>query len=330
MEAMNGLLSFPNYENLNQDSARVQQEQGGEWGEILLEEMNLWPHFDNTPPLDTSEVEEIVDSFFNVECYERDNANKSPNDENGEFNQYKEKGLDTQLANRMLSQIWSRVSPWGDSLQRVAYCFAVGLKNRLCLLQNVNAGSFSNGAIDVSLVTREENNEAFDLLHQTTPTLASRIEGPPKLFRITGIIGDQDPQEFDTSMKGLVEEACSLGIQLEFNMIAEPVTTIPRTSPERIKIENFHLAEQIRNVIAFEGSNRIERHERADQWRRQLARAGFQVVGMKCMSQARTMISAYGSDGYTISSEKGCLLLGWKGRPIMLASAWQVHHANSS
>lgn len=62
----------------------------GEWGEILLEEMDHWPHFDNTRPLATSEVEEIVDNFFNVECYEKDNANKSPNDENGEFNQDKE------------------------------------------------------------------------------------------------------------------------------------------------------------------------------------------------------------------------------------------------
>ncbi|CAA2974928.1 DELLA RGL1-like [Olea europaea subsp. europaea] len=531
MEAINGSLPFPMYENLNQDSAirqfcaaRVQQEQGGEWGEILLE-MDLCPHFDCTPPLATSEVEEIVDSFFNVECYEKDNANKSSDDENGLLNQYPEEGLqdfseidgfyydgdvpmmmtkegeleecgscndlgfctimepsikdvvdqglhlvqlllacaeavgcrDTQLADTILSQIWSCVSPWGDSLQRVSYCFAMGLKNRLCLLQNVNSdGSFSNGASDVSLITREEKNEALDLLHQTTPyiafgfmaandaisqaatrkdslhiidlgmehnlqwpslvrTLGSRAEGPPKLVRITGIIGVQDPLELEASLKGLVEDASSLGIHLEFKLVAEPVSTsvltdeklelragealfvnsflhlhkhvkesrgslktilqtikklnpvlltmveqdanhngpfflgrfleslhyysaifdsleasIPRTSPERLKIEKFHFAEQICNVIAFEGSNRIERHERADQWRRQLARAGFQVVGMKCMNQARLMISVYGCDGYTVSSEKGCLLLGWKGRPIMLASAWQLHNAASS
>lgn len=58
--------------------------------------------------------------------------------------------------------------------------------------------------------------------------------------------------------------------------------SIPQTSPDRLKIENFHFPEQIHNVIAFEGSNRIKRP---------IARAGFQVVGMKCTSQARTMIS---------------------------------------
>ncbi|RVW68844.1 DELLA protein GAI1 [Vitis vinifera] len=106
--------------------------------------------------------------------------------------------------------------------------------------------------------------------------------------------------------------------------------SLPRSSPQRMKIERGHFGEEIRNIVAFEGSERIERHERADQWRRQLGRAGFQVVGMKSMSQARMMLSVYGCDGYSLACEKGCLLLGWKGKPIMLASAWQVAKASSS
>lgn len=108
--------------------------------------------------------------------------------------------------------------------------------------------------------------------------------------------------------------------------------SLPRTSPQRMMIEKLHFAEEIRNVVAYEGSDRIERHERADQWRRQLGRAGFQVVGLKSLEQAKMMISSsgYGCDGYTVASEKGCLQLGWKGRPIMLASAWQMHNVPSS
>ncbi|KAL6313575.1 hypothetical protein AAG906_006942 [Vitis piasezkii] len=106
--------------------------------------------------------------------------------------------------------------------------------------------------------------------------------------------------------------------------------SLPRSSPQRMKIERGHFGEEIRNIVAFEGSERIERHERADQWRRQLGRAGFQVVGMKSMSQARMMLSVYGCDGYSLACEKGCLLLGWKGKPIMLASAWQVAKASLS
>lgn len=100
--------------------------------------------------------------------------------------------------------------------------------------------------------------------------------------------------------------------------------SMPRNSPIRMKIERIHFAEEICNIVACEGPDRMERHERVDQWRRQLGRAGFQVMPLKCTSQARMMLSVYDCDGYTLSCEKGCLLLGWKGRPIMMASAWQV------
>lgn len=371
---------------------------------------------------------------------------------------------DAQIADSILSQIWPSVSPWGDSLQRVSYCFAMGLKSRLSLLQNVNAnGTLSfinmngggNAAAEASTLmissSRKDKMQAFHLLHQTTPyisfgfmaandaicqaskgkdflhildlgtghhlqwpslirNLASRTEGPPKLVRITSIIEYGRPSvDFEAGMKDVDDEATSLGMRLDFNIVTSPVTpslltkenlgiregeelfvnsiihlhkfvkesrgslrtllqaikrlgpilltvveqdanhngpfflgrfleslhyysaifdsleaSLPRDSPQRMKIEKFHFAEEIRNIVAYEGSDRIERHERADQWRRQLGRAGFQVVGSRSTSQARMMLSVYGCEGYTLASEKGCLLLGWKGRPIMLASAWQV------
>lgn len=363
---------------------------------------------------------------------------------------------DTKLANSILAQIWSSATPMGDSLQRVSYCFAMGLKSRLSLLQTVTAnGTFTNGGNHVCWVTMEEKMEAFHLLYQTTPfiafgfmaaneaicqaaqgkyslhiidlgmehtlqwpslirNLASRPEGPPKKLKITAIINDQYRIELEGSTKLLVEEANSLGIPLEIYMISEPATptlmtreklgleegeallvnsimhlhkyvkesrgslkailqaikklsptlltvveqdanhngpfflgrfleslhyysaifdsleaSLLRNSPQRMKIEKYHFAEEIRNIVAYEGLDRVERHERADQWRRQLGRAGYQVMGLKCLSQARMMLSVYGCDGYTLSCEKGCLLLGWKGRPIMLASAWQANNSSS-
>ena len=105
---------------------------------------------------------------------------------------------------------------------------------------------------------------------------------------------------------------------------------LPRNSLQRMKIERGYFGEEIRNIVAYEGSERMERHERAEQWRRQIRRAGFQAVGMKTMSQARMMLSVYGCDGYSLGSEKGCLLLGWKGKPVMMASAWQLPGPSSS
>ncbi|CAL5196795.1 unnamed protein product [Lathyrus oleraceus] len=100
--------------------------------------------------------------------------------------------------------------------------------------------------------------------------------------------------------------------------------SMARSSRIRMKIERAHFAEEICNVVGYEGPDRMERHGRVDQWRRQLGRAGFHVMPLKCTSQARTVLSVYDCDGYTLSCEKGCLLLGWKGRSIMMASAWQV------
>ncbi|KAK7313897.1 hypothetical protein VNO77_39102 [Canavalia gladiata] len=358
---------------------------------------------------------------------------------------------DKQQAELLLSRIWALASPSGDSLQRVSYCFATGLKCRLSLLpHNVIAnGTLTSTAMDVPLITRENKMEAFQLLYQTTPyiafgfmaaneaicqasqgkssihivdlgmehtlqwpslirALASRPEGPPKL-RITGLSGGDNNPKLQSSMNVLVEEASSLRMSLEFHVISEPATpslltmeklnlregealfvnsilklhkyvresrgylketlqsikklgpttitvvkqdtnhngpfflgrfleslhyysaifdsleaSMPRNSQQRMKIERLHFAEEILNIVAYEGPDRVERHERVDQWRRQLGRAGFQVMPLKCTSQARMMLSVYDCDGYTLSSEKGSLLLGWKGRPVMMASAWQV------
>ncbi|KAJ8762661.1 hypothetical protein K2173_010682 [Erythroxylum novogranatense] len=527
MEAVVSWISFPTNEGLNHDlairrfcPARLEQELVGEWDETMNEmECFSFPHDTPiTPHLDVSEVNDLVDSFINVDQY-CENDDKYPGKQEA-FNYFQEdienfsivndvfadvsmvmevdvRGLnedfvavpdmvpgvkevshgvnqglhlvhlllacaeavgcrDTQLTESILAHIWDSAHPWGDSLQRVSYCFATGLQCRLLLLHNVNAnGIFSNSTVDVSVMSREEKMDAFQLLYQTTPyiafgfmaaneaicqaaqgkdsmhvldlgmehtfqwpslirTLASRPEGPPKL-RITGLISSQNFSELEANMKVLVEDAKSLGMALEFNMISQPVTlslltrenlnlkedealfvnsimhlhkfvkesrgslkailqaikklspasltvveqdashngpfflgrfleslhyysaifdsleaSFPRNSLQRMKIEKLHFAEEIRNIIAYEGSDRTERHERADQWRRQLGRAGFQVMDLKCLSQARMMLSLYGCDGYTLASEKGCLLLGWKGRPIMLASAWQVHNVSSS
>ncbi|CAN0901918.1 GRAS family protein RAD1 [Linum grandiflorum] len=388
---------------------------------------------------------------------------------------------DTRLAESLLNQIWSAVNPWGDSLQRVSHCFAMGLKSRLSLLlNNVNPnGTFANGGaandLSSSISTGEQRLEAFHLLHQTTPyvafgfmaaneaivqaatgkqslhiidlgmehtlqwpsllrSLSSRPGGPPARIRITGLMNKNNNNndrisdldlELESRMKLLAREARSIGIiGFEFNLIPDAVSpslfnsetldlkpgetlfvngvmnlhkfvkesrgslkailqaikklsptlvtvveqdanhngpfflgrfleslhyysaifdsleaipSLQRSSVERVKMETRHFGEEIRNIVAYEGSDRVERHERADQWRRQLGRAGFQAVEMKCMSQARMLMSVYGccdGDGFTLASEKGFLLLGWKGRPILLASAWQVHphhhHSSSS
>ncbi|KAG6546933.1 hypothetical protein Mapa_011549 [Marchantia paleacea] len=98
---------------------------------------------------------------------------------------------------------------------------------------------------------------------------------------------------------------------------------LPRFSHQRVKMEQFHFAEEIKNIVSCEGPARVERHERIDQWRRRMSRAGYQPLPLKFLNDARVWLSLYACDGYTLAEEKGCLVLGWKGKPLIAASSWR-------
>ncbi|XP_062181824.1 GRAS family protein RAD1-like [Phragmites australis] len=99
---------------------------------------------------------------------------------------------------------------------------------------------------------------------------------------------------------------------------------LPRYDARRARVEQFHFGAEIRNVVGCEGAARVERHERADQWRRRMSRAGFQSVPIRMAAKAREWLQENaGGGGYTVAEEKGCLVLGWKGKPIIAASYWK-------
>ncbi|XP_047341111.1 GRAS family protein RAD1-like [Impatiens glandulifera] len=99
---------------------------------------------------------------------------------------------------------------------------------------------------------------------------------------------------------------------------------LPRYDTRRAKMEQFYFAEEIKNIVSCEGPGRVERHERLDQWRRRMSRAGFQPSPIKLLGQTKQWIGKMKAcDGYTVVEEKGCLVLGWKSKPIVAASCWK-------
>ncbi|CAD5162916.1 unnamed protein product [Musa acuminata subsp. malaccensis] len=99
---------------------------------------------------------------------------------------------------------------------------------------------------------------------------------------------------------------------------------LPKYDTRRAKVEQFHFAEEIKNIVSCEGPARVERHERVDQWRRRMSRAGFHPAPIKMMAQAKQWLAKFKpTEGYTIAEEKGCLVLGWKSKPIIAASGWK-------
>lgn len=103
-------------------------------------------------------------------------------------------------------------------------------------------------------------------------------------------------------------------------------TTISRTSVERKKVEKMFLGEQIKNIIACEGVERTERHEKLEKWIPWLQLAGFQRVPFSYdgMFQAMRLLKSYGHGSlYKIKEEHQCAIICWNDTPLFSVSAWR-------
>jgi histidinol-phosphate aminotransferase len=96
---------------------------------------------------------------------------------------------------------------------------------------------------------------------------------------------------------------------------------LPPDMPERQIIEQEFFGREIMNVIACEGSARVERHERDEAWQRRLIRNGFkpapqQDIGLE-LAQELALHPSFSlvpnGAGYT---------LHWKGENIISSTAW--------
>lgn len=92
-------------------------------------------------------------------------------------------------------------------------------------------------------------------------------------------------------------------------------------------MSEVYLGRQICNVVACEGTERVERHETLTQWRSRFNTAGFESVhlGSNAYKQASMLLALFaGGDGYRVEENDGSLMLGWHTRPLIATSAWQV------
>ncbi|XP_022750456.1 scarecrow-like protein 23 [Durio zibethinus] len=101
--------------------------------------------------------------------------------------------------------------------------------------------------------------------------------------------------------------------------------TFPPDSAQRAKVEQYIFAPEIRNIVACEGSERVARHERLEKWRKLMEGKGFKGVPLSAnaVTQSKILLGLYSCDGYRLTEDKGCLLLGWLDRAILAASAWR-------
>ncbi|CAM6121542.1 unnamed protein product [Calypogeia fissa] len=100
--------------------------------------------------------------------------------------------------------------------------------------------------------------------------------------------------------------------------------SLTRGSQERAKIEQLLLGQAIINIVAREGKDRVERHERLQQWRCRMAKSGYQQKPLSeaAIAQVKGLPSISYGTGFTVIEDRGSLVLNWQDRPLFTCSAW--------
>ncbi|KAL6644759.1 hypothetical protein ACP70R_016367 [Stipagrostis hirtigluma subsp. patula] len=105
-------------------------------------------------------------------------------------------------------------------------------------------------------------------------------------------------------------------------------TTVPRDDPQRALIERDLFGREALNVIACEGSDRVERPETYKQWQVRNLRAGFiqSPLNQEIVMKAKDKVKDIYHKDFVIDEDSGWLLQGWKGRIIYAISTWKPNN----
>ncbi|XP_004491478.1 scarecrow-like protein 21 [Cicer arietinum] len=99
---------------------------------------------------------------------------------------------------------------------------------------------------------------------------------------------------------------------------------LPREHRERINVEQHCLAREVVNLVACEGSERVERHELLKKWRSCFTMAGFTSYPLSSFINCsiRNLLESY-QGLYTLEEKDGALYLGWMNQALITSSAWR-------
>ncbi|XP_049931795.1 scarecrow-like protein 28 [Nymphaea colorata] len=100
--------------------------------------------------------------------------------------------------------------------------------------------------------------------------------------------------------------------------------SLPQDSLDRAKIEQM-FAREIRNIIAYEGAERTERHECFETWKRVLEVGGFRCsdVSDREVIQGKMLLKMFLCENYKVVKQgEGGLTLCWAEQPLFTVSAW--------
>ncbi|KAJ1294624.1 hypothetical protein BS78_01G159600 [Paspalum vaginatum] len=138
----------------------------------------------------------------------------------------------------------------------------------------------------------------------------------PKVF-VHGVVnGSYSTPFFLTRFKEVMYHYSAL-----FDMLDR---TVPRDNESRMFVErNIYLCVLL-NVIACEGSERIERPENYKKWKSRNLNVGLEQLPLNqdILKETRDLVEKYHKD-YVVNEDDQWLLMGWKGRILEAISTWK-------
>ncbi|XP_073011571.1 scarecrow-like protein 28 [Typha latifolia] len=107
---------------------------------------------------------------------------------------------------------------------------------------------------------------------------------------------------------------------------------LPENSAARIKVEEM-FAREMRNVVACEGNERVERYERFNTWKQLMEDGGFRCggIGEREVLQSRMILRmnspppSSSSENYSVEQQgesSDGITLKWMDQPLYTVSAW--------
>ncbi|GMY10901.1 scarecrow-like protein 14 [Fagus crenata] len=102
-------------------------------------------------------------------------------------------------------------------------------------------------------------------------------------------------------------------------------STLPREDQQRMAFEKGMFARDAMNVIACEGSERVERPDTYKRWQVRNLRAGFRQLplNLELFNEAKRRVKLDYHKDFVIDKDGQWMLQGWKGRIIHALSCWK-------
>lgn len=180
------------------------------------------------------------------------------------------------------------------------------------------------------LHVKEQESVAVNCIFQMHKTLYDGSGGALRdflgLIRSTNptivLMAEQEAEHNDPRLETRVSNSLK-----HYSAIFDSIdSSLPSDSSVRLMMEEM-FAREIRNIVACEGRDRLERHESFEKWRKLIEQGGFRCIGIeeREMLQSQFLLKMYSFDNFSVKKQGqdgAALSLCWLDQPLYTVSAW--------